>query len=320
METIIGVDLGGTLVRAARFTPDLELLERTEQPIRAGEGSAAVIERLIETIQQVLPKPPQQWAAIGLGVPGPLDPTRGVIIKAANLPFEDTPIVRIVQEALGGAVFAGNDADLAALAEYHLGAGRGTHSMIYMTISTGIGGGLVLNGDLYTGQGQAGEVGHMVVEPEGPLCGCGRRGHLEALASGRAIARIARERLEAGEPSLLREWVGENLTQIDAKLVGQAARQGDALALSIVQQAGHYIGIAIASLAMLLNPDRFVLGGGVTRLDDLLFEPMKEAMREYVLHPRYWERTPIVPAELGEDVGLYGAAALARARLGTHTP
>ncbi len=315
MQTIVGVDMGGTLVRAARFTLDLELIERAEQPTGASEGSAVVISRLIETIRQVLPESPQELAAIGLAVPGPLDATTGVIIKAANLPFENVPIIRIVQEALGGPVFAGNDADLAGLAEYHLGAGRGTRNMIYMTISTGIGGGLILNGDLYTGHGQAGEIGHTVVEPDGPLCGCGRRGHLEALASGRAIARIARERLAADEPSLLREWVGDDLSQIDAKLVGQAAQQGDALALSIIQQAGRYIGIAIASLMMLLNPDKFVLGGGVTRLGELLFGPLHEAVREYALHPYYWESTPIVPAELGQDVGLYGAAALARARL-----
>lgn len=316
MRFIVGVDVGGTLLRAARFDRNLVLLERTEQRTQSGEGTEAVIDRLIETIRQVLPEAPEDLAGVGLAMPGPLDPAAGVIIRAANVPMDNVPIVRLVQGAVGGRVFLGNDADLAGLAEYHLGAGRGTRTMVYMTISTGIGGGLIIDGKLHTGRGQAGEIGHTVVEPSGPMCGCGKRGHLEAVASGTAIARIARERLAAGEPSLLRELAPNAPAEIDARMVCEAAQAGDALAHEIVTQAGRYIGISIASLMMLLNPDRFVLGGGVTQAGDLLFNPMHEAMREYVLHQRYWENTPIVRAELGKDVGLYGAAALVQMRLG----
>ncbi len=221
----------------------------------------------------------------------------------------------MLRSAVGGPVFIGNDADLAGVAEYRYGAGRGARSMVYLTISTGIGGGLLLDGRLHTGRGLAGEIGHMVVDPDGPLCGCGRPGHLEALASGTALARAARERLAAGEDSLMREAVGGDLTQVTGALVGAAALEGDALARDIVQQAGRALGVALASLTALLNPDRFVLGGGVTALGDLLFDPLHEALRTYAFHPRYYEDVPVVEAALGDDVGLVGAAAFAAMQL-----
>jgi glucokinase len=314
MQTIIGVDVGGTLLRAARFDQDLNLLDRAQQDTLAKKGPDVVLDRLTETIRQVLPENPGDLYGIGLAMPGPLDPEHGILIAAPNLPFHNTPIGKLVQQACGGPVFLGNDADLAGLAEYNRGAGRGTRSMIYITISTGIGGGLILDGKLHTGRGQGGEIGHMVLDPNGPTCGCGHRGHLEALASGTAIARIARERLNAGVESSLREKVGGDLTQVSARLVGDAALEGDPMAVEIITQAGRYVGIEIASLMMLLNPDMFVLGGGVTRLGNLLFEPMNEAIREYAMHERFWQGIPIKPAELGDDVGLIGAAALVKLR------
>ncbi len=317
METIIGVDVGGTLLRAARYDLDMNLLERTEQLTLAELGQDAVLERLYETITQVLPEPPDELLGIGVALPGPLDAEGGILFNPPNLPFqENLPISYLIEQAVGGPVFIGNDADLAGLAEHQLGAGRGTRSMIYMTISTGIGGGVILNGQVYSGRGLAGEVGHMVVWPDGPLCGCGRHGHLEAISSGTAIARIARERLAGGALSSITELVGGDLTQVTAKVVGEAAQAGDPLALEIVTQAGRYLGIHIASLMALLNPDMFVLGGGVTKLGDLLFKPMHEAIHEYALHPRYWENCPIVTAQLGSDVGLIGAAALVKMKIG----
>lgn len=316
MKSLIGVDVGGTRLRAARFTPDLELLDRTEQATVAADGPDAVFDRLVETIRQVLPPIPSELGGIGVALPGPLDADAGILIAPPNLPFSDTPIGQMLRNAVGGPVFIGNDADLAGLAEYRFGAGQGARSMVYITISTGIGGGLVLDGRLHHGRGQAGEIGHMVVDPDGPLCGCGRQGHLEAIASGTALARAAREALAAGADTLLREAVGGDPERITGALVGAAALEGDRLAQSIVQQAGRALGIAVASLMALLNPDRFVLGGGVTALGTLLFDPLHEAVREYALHPRYYEDVPIVPAELGDDVGLIGAASLAAQQLG----
>jgi glucokinase len=313
MKQIIGVDVGGTLLRAARFDPELNLLERAEQETRIELGSDAVFDRLIETIRQVFPESPGDLMGIGLVLPGPIDPHEGILIAPPNLPWKDMPIVRMVKEALGGGpVLIGNDADMAGLAEHQLGAGRGSRHMIYMTISTGVGSGIIIDGRPYVGRGQAGEAGHMVVEPGGPICGCGKRGHLEALSSGTAIARIARERLAAGEASSVRDRVGGDLAAVTSRIVGEAAQAGDPLARGIIAQAGRYLGIAVASLMMLFNPERFVFGGGVSQLGDLLFDPLREAMKEYVIHPVYWEHTEIVFAQLKTDVGLYGGAALVR--------
>jgi glucokinase len=309
-KAIIGVDIGGTWLRAARFDADLAIVNRAELPSHAEEGSDAVVSRLIDVIRQVLPGSSGDVLGVGLGAPGPLDPKEGLIIKTPNLPWENLPLARILREALGCAIYLGNDADVAGLAEHRFGAGKGTRHMVYMTLSTGIGGGVIVDGKLLTGRGQGGEIGHMTILPDGPMCGCGHPGHLEAVASGTAIARIARERLAAGERSAIQEAVGGDLSHITAETVGVAANAGDALARAILQQAGRYIGMSIASLMHLLNPEMFVLGGGLTKIGDLLFDNIHEAVREYAMHPRYWENTPIVRAALGEDVGLLGAAAL----------
>jgi glucokinase len=236
----------------------------------------------------------------------------GILIAPPNLPLKNCPVTSLMEQAVGGPVFIGNDADLAGLAEHRMGAGRGTKNMIYITVSTGVGGGIILDGKIYNGRGQGGEIGHMVVGPDGPLCGCGKQGHLEAFSSGTGIARIARERLATGEPSSITALVGGDLSQVTAKVVGQAAINGDTLACDIIRDAGRYLGVNIASLMMLLNPDMFVIGGGVSKLDSLLFEPMHEAIRHYTMHPGYWENVPIVRAQLGDDVVLTGTAVLVK--------
>jgi len=314
MATIIGVDVGGTLLRAASFDGDLTLLERAQQDTDATDSADAVLDRLYETIRQVLPESPDDLLGIGVALPGPLSAAEGILIAPPNLPMRNVPIVRLIHEAVGGKVYIGNDADLAGLGEYTLGAGRDVDNLIYMTISTGIGGGLIEKGQILTGGGLGGEVGHMVIEPNGPICNCGKQGHLEAVASGTAIGRVARKRLAAGEESVLGEMVDGDIEAVTAREVGEAALQGDQLAQSVIEQAGHYIGMSIASLMMLLNPDMFVLGGGVMKVGDLLFNPINDAVKEYAMHPRYYEGIPIVPAQLGADVGLYGAAALVQLR------
>jgi len=313
MATTIGADVGGTLLRAARFDDDMTMLERVERESLAEEGSDAVIDRLIELLQQVLPEDPDELAGVGVAVPGPLDSVNGIVLKTPNLPWRDVPLAQILGDALGYTVRLGNDADTAGLAEHRLGAGKGTRHMIYMTISTGIGGGIIDSGRLIIGGGLGGEVGHITVDPNGPQCGCGQFGHLESLASGTAIANIARQRLAAGAKSSLLDSVHGDLKKISAKTVGEAALAGDAFSIELVQEAGRYIGIGIASLMHLFNPERFVLGGGVTRIGDLLFDAIRQSAKDHVMHPRYAENTPIVPAELGKDVGLMGAAILVEA-------
>ncbi len=316
MKTIIGVDVGGTLLRAARYDLDWNILQREEQATLAAQGLQAVLGRLYDTIERVLPDDRSDVLGIGVACPGPLDAHTGLIIETPNLPFRNTPLRKLLEERLGVTTYVSNDADLAGLAEYTRGAGRGARTMIYMTISTGVGGGVVVDGKPLIAGGLAGEIGHMVVDPHGPMCGCGHRGHLEAIASGPSIARAARERIAAGEPSMISDMVGGQLAAVTGKTVGDAARLGDRLALEVVANAGKHIGVMIASLMALLNPDMFVLGGGVTKLGDLLFNPIHQAVREYTVHDRYWQGVPIVRAELGEDVGLVGGAALVRALQG----
>jgi glucokinase len=312
MKELIGVDVGGTLLRAARFDHDLNLLERTEQPSLSHEGTGPVLERLYEVIRQVMPEDPKDLAGIGLALPGPIDAEAGVLIAPPNIPLPNSPIRDLVQKAVGGKVFIGNDADLAGLAEHQMGAGRGVRHLVYLTVSTGIGAGIIIDGKPYSGHGQGAEVGHMIVQPGGPLCGCGRPGHFEAVASGPSMAREAVARMEKGASSRMRDMVGGDLSKVTGAVVGDAARQGDALALEVVRQAGEYLGIAISSLMVILNPEKFVIGGGVMKISDLLFPPMWDAIKTYCFHERYWQGIEIVTAELKEDVGLVGAAALVR--------
>jgi len=313
MPSLIGVDVGGTQIRAALFNADLVLLERANQLSHAEEGADAVMDRIIETINQVFPEDPDDLVGVGLAMPGPVDGASNMLLETPNLPFKNSPIGDIVKKSIGKPVYLGNDADLAGLAEYELGAGRESNNMIYMTISTGIGGGIIVNGKPYIGSGIAGELGHMVVLPDGPLCGCGHRGHIEAISSGTAIARTARERLEQGAASVLSEMCHNDLGSITSKMVGEAALDGDELAVEIITRAGHYLGIHVTSLMVSFNPDMFVFGGGVSHLGALLFDPMQDAIHEYCINERYWKGVPLRIAELGEDVGLYGAGAFVRA-------
>lgn len=312
MPQIIAVDFGGTNIRVAYFpTAEPPPKKQSKSPTHASEGPEAVIARLIEAIQAMIPKK-HGAIRIGIGAPGPLDPFRGIIYKAPNLPgWVDIPLKEKIETHFGCSVDVGNDANLAALGEWRFGAGRGTNNLVYLTISTGIGGGVIADGRLIVGaQGLGGEIGHTTVVPDGPVCGCGQRGHLEAVAAGPAIARRAMELLEAGRASILSEKLKttEPLTSAD---VGKAANQGDALAREIIEYTGEIIGRALADLAHLFNPEVFILGGGVSQIGPLLFESVERALRSYVMDSVYVEDLRVLPAALGDDAGLIGAMVLA---------
>lgn len=309
---IVGVDVGGTLLRAGLFDYDLNMLRRAQKETGREDGEQAVLQRLYSVIREVLADD-ADVQGIGLAVPGPVNAIEGIIYKAPNLPFDNVPIRDLVEEQFNLPVYVGNDADLAGLAEYTHGAGRGVDVMVYLTVSTGVGGGIIVNGKPFVGAGLGGEVGHMVIDPNGPLCGCGAPGHLESFSSGTGMANIARRRIQGGEKTLLVEMVDGDLDLITAKLINEAAQHGDTLSSEIIFDAGWKLGAMIASLMALLNPRKFVLGGGVTKIGEPLFSPMREAVKHYALHPRYYENTPIVQAELGGNVGLVGAAALVKA-------
>lgn len=306
----IAVDLGGTQVRAARYTAEGTQCARVAMPTAAQEGQAAVMERINTAIRKVWPAD-EKIAAIGIGAPGPIDFKNGILRFAPNLPgWENVPLRDRLIDTFNVPTFFGNDADIAALGEQRFGAGQGSDNMIYMTISTGVGGGMIFNNHLFTGgNGMGGEIGHMAIDPRGPVCSCGNTGCLETLASGTAIARRARERLAQGESSMLTTMMNGDISKITAKEVNQAGQQGDALAKSVFAEAGTYLGSAIVSLMYMLNPSLFVLGGSVTLAGDLLFAPLRETVKNRA-PASYQEQTRIVQAKLGADVGLWGALAL----------
>jgi len=310
----IGVDLGGTNIRAARFIGDHHHPEaKSKRPTQASEGYEAVMQRIEQTIRDVAPANLKEVAGVCISGPGPLDPYQGLVLRAPNLPgWENLPLKKIMEERLGCPVFIGNDANLAALGEWKFGAGRGHNDVLYLTISTGIGGGVITGGRLLLGaRGLGAEVGHMLAVPDGPLCSCGQRGHLEAIASGTAIGRTAQFKLRAGADSQIREMVKGDLNQVTGIIVGQAAQAGDQFAQKLIAEAGMLIGRTVASLLHAYNPSIVIFGGGVSLLGDILLETVRAAIREYSMSDVYWRDYPIVPAALGDDAGLVGAGALA---------
>jgi len=312
-QVIIGVDLGGTQVRTARFNLALDLLERWAEPTLAHEGPQRVIPRLLDAIARVMPDDPTAVIGIGVSAPGPINPRTGMIVSPPNLPgWHNVPLRTIVQDRFGCTTYLGNDANVAALAEATHGAARGYKHVIYVTVSTGIGSGIIDEGRLIIGaQGLGAEAGHMIL-----LVG-DRISTLEKEAAGPAIARKAIARLKAGAHSIITERV-DDLQQITAKVIGQAAAEGDPFAVEQIAEAGRLVGLGLVTLMHLFNPEVIVVGGGVTKTGDLLFEPMRAAVREHVLDSAYCDGVPIIPAALGDDVALIGAAALVTTRGGSY--
>lgn len=305
---IIAVDLGGTRIRAACLDGDLRILQRRETLTLAGEGQAAVLGRIVKLVSAVWP-PEAEVLGIGVSSPGPLDPYRGVVLAPPNLPdWHEVPLVGLLEARFGAPVRLGKDANVALLAEVAHGAARGCRHAIYLTLSTGIGAGILCDGRLLLGHGGlATEVGSMMLLVDGEA----RR--LEMEAAGPALARQARGRLAAGEQSLLRAMADGDLERVDAAMVGQAAQRGDALALALLQRAGRLIGLGLTSLLHLFNPEVVVIGGGLSQVGAPLLEPMRDTVRREAIYEGYTRNLRIEAAALGADVSLVGAAALLRA-------
>ncbi len=250
--------------------------------------------------------------AIGVATPGPIDARLGVVTAPPNLPgWRDVPLGRMIQDEFGLPTSLENDANAAAMGEHRFGVGCDAEHLIYVTASTGIGGGFILDGRLYRGAtGAAAEVGHMTILPHGPLCGCGNRGCLEALASGTAIAREARERVARGVATLIAELAQGDSDGISAKMVAQAADLGDAEANEILDQAMIFLGVGMANLVNLFNPQLLVIGGGLTKMGPRLFDPVRRIVDRRAF-PATASAVEIKRAQLGDDVGLLGAAAVA---------
>lgn len=311
-ELIAAVDLGGTRFRVAGVTGDGQVLHRIAEPTRVHEGRDAVLGRIYTAIRQVVAGvAPRQPMAVGVAAPGPLNPWTGVIYSPPNMPgWDDVPLKEIMEKELGLPVFVGNDANVAALGEHRFGAGRGLADVVYITVSTGIGGGVISGNKLLLGSnGLAGEIGHMTVIANGPLCGCGNYGCLEALSSGTAIARRTVRLIEEGAESMVMEMAGGDLARINGELIVQAAGSGDPLATKVIREAAECLGVAVANVVHLFNPRMVIIGGGVSNAGALLFQPVWEMVAQRTM-VAFRANLQIVAAKLSDDVGLLGCAAL----------
>jgi glucokinase len=316
----IVVDLGGTRVRVALAGTDLHLHERREERTFHDRAAAGVVDQIVRLAEECLAAANRSWpdiAGMAVASPGPLDPVTGIVYTPPNMPgWGEVPLGPELSARTDVPVVLINDADAAALGEFHAGAGRGTRNLVYLTVSTGIGGGVIVDGSLMEGSsGAAGELGHHTVDRHGPPCHCGSVGCLEAISSGSSIALRFRQRLAAGGQSIFAGRPAEDITAAD---VARAAADGDALAAEVWADSMQALGFGVVNCIHIFNPDVIVLGGGVTKAGPQLFNPVMQIVDRHTLAvPRAVVR--IVPASLGEDAGLTGAAAVAGHRLREHS-
>jgi glucokinase len=310
---IIGVDLGGTKMLLGVLDPDSKVLWESREA-STGQTEDELVDLLVREVGEAH-QHCSGVAAIGLGIPATIDHDRGIAISAVNLPIADLPIRDLVTERTDLPVFVDNDANVAALAEHLYGAARGADNAVMLTIGTGIGGGLILGGEVYRGATGAGaELGHTVIEVDGPRCqgNCPGRGCVETLASGTAIGREGRTAAEREPDSVLGKMLAGG-EEIDGKAVTEAALSGDPAARAVFDLVGSRLGVALTSFANIFEPEVFVIGGGVIAAGDLLLDPARRELEARALPPM--KHIPVVAAELGADAGMIGAAAMARIEL-----
>jgi glucokinase len=309
MSTIVAVDIGGTQLRAAVYpatgTTPLAV-QRT--PTRGMEEG--VFERLTTLIDSLWPSDPVD--AICVAAPGPLDPYTGIIVSTPNIPaWTNYPLADMLSKRYKVPAYLGNDANLAALGEWKFGAGQGHHDLLYLTLSTGIGGGAICSDMLIEGsRGMATELGHITVLPDGPVCSCGVPGHLEAVASGLAIVKYVNSQLAVGRDSIILPD-----STLSAREIAEAAKNGDELAREAFARAGRFIGQAVADFLHIFNPSIVIFGGGLTQSGALILDPIQESIKRNIMDRSYLYGLQIATVNLGDDAGLLGALAQARIRL-----
>jgi len=317
MRLIVGVDLGGTSIVVGTMAEDGSALwGEVSEPTPVALGPDAVIGRMVAMVGESLARTRQALgtdrldiAGVGVGAPGPLDTDRGIVIVAPNLGWRDLPLRDRIADGTGLTATLDNAANCATLGEWWQGAARGGRVVIGLTIGTGIGGGIVLDGQIFHGASDvAAEFGHMTVDVTGRRCKCGNYGCLEAYASGPAIAARAVEELEAGTPSAIPTYVDGDLTKVTAQTVYQAAHDGDPFALDVVRETARFLGAGIANLVNVLNPDVVVVTGGVTKAGDRLFGPLRIDVARRAFKPAV-DACRIVPGTLPGTAGVVGAVA-----------
>lgn len=314
MRYIVGIDLGGTNIVCGCVAEDGSTIEGVRStPTGAEEGPDAVLARIIAAAKQTIAEtklrvPNADVIGAGVGAPGPLDTRSGVVLLTPNLGWVNMPLRQRLRDALDLRTALDNDANCAVLGEWWRGAARGTRNTVGLTIGTGIGGGIIIDGRLYHGASDiAGEIGHMTIDANGRRCKCGNYGCIEAYASGPNIASRAVEALESGAESSLPSYVAGDLSRVTAQIVYQAAHAGDELALEVVRDTAKFLGAAVASLINIFNPEAVVVVGGVTLAGESLFEPLRREVSRRAFKPAV-SVCRIVPGELTGVAGVYGAA------------
>jgi glucokinase len=305
----VGLDIGGTKIAAGVVRADGRIVEQTRIPTPQEAGEKVTVTALVEVIDGLRAGHPEV-EAIGVGAAGLVQWPAGLVVWAPHNPYRDLPLRRLLHERTGLPTVVDNDANAAAWAEARFGAGTGSDDMILLTVGTGVGGGLVLGGRPYRGvSGLGAEVGHMIVAPDGAPCSCGSSGCLEAMVSGTALARMGREVVLADPEGGLARRAGDG--EITGPLVFEAAKAGDPTARALFERMGFWLGVGIASLVTIFDPELVVVGGGMVTTGDLLLGPARTSVERYVFGPAYRTLPPVVPARLGPEAGLVGAATLA---------
>lgn len=310
---VLAVDLGGSKIVSALVSSEGQILHREYFPTLAEEGAAAVIGRIVASAGALMDNAgmaPSSLAGIAVAAAGAIDPAKGIVTDSPNLPgWHNIPLKDEIEKALGVMTFIVNDATAAALGEHRFGAGRGVRHLIYLTVSTGIGGGIIVDNRLYSGaSGSAGEMGHMTIDINGPRCPCGNTGCLEVLASGKAVAREAQRLIGQGTKTVMREIAEGHAEFVTAQTVAAAANRGDAVAISIVNKAANYLGIGLVNLVNIFNPEMIIVGGGMAKMGEMLLQPARKLVAERAFqYPAGIVR--IVSSELGDNSGILGAVA-----------
>jgi glucokinase len=317
---VLAIDIGGTKMMAAVVSAEGRIRVSDVCPTQANEGVTAVIDRLFALIDELLGQDIteiREYGGIGIACAGGVDTTNGLITQSPNLPdWQNIPLAKMVRQKYKAETYLVNDASAAALGEHRFGAGMGVSNLVMVTLGTGIGGGIVINDELYLGvRGSAAEIGHMIIDINGPACTCGSNGCLESFASGTAIARNAINRIKLGEESAIVDMVDGKIEAITAETVGEAARGEDTLALDVLSRAAYYLGVGLVNLVNIFNPEMIVLGGGMTDILEFLMEPARRVVdaRAFKIAA---ETVVLAEAQLNNDAGIYGVAAYAFDRIG----
>jgi glucokinase len=321
-DVMVGVDMGGTSLRALVVSAENKILAVAKTPTRREERPGELITDIAALVMDAVEAGGLKRGdlrAVSIGAPGAVDPVCGIVHHAPNLGWEEVPLGPKLKELLGVPVLVENDVNVGVVGEHVLGAGKGAKNLVGIFVGTGIGGGIIIGGQLYEGsRAGAGEVGHVIVQVDGPRCGCGKRGCIEALASRTAMEREVCAAVRAGAKSIVPKIMKKRRKQrMTSSVIAAALEKRDPLMRKVMKRAQHYLGIFVGSIVNVLDPEVVVIGGGIAeRLQEDYVRPIRETAYKYFLHRRDAERVKIVPGMLGDNAGALGAVVLARQRLG----